>query len=171
MRDHLAFEIVKWFPIELVLIEVHIQWFLNHFMKSFAVFLQIFLQELKQLLARSVLEVVAIRIRPLEHLSALNNFVQRLSQEFQLVQRVLLNLMQKLHFALNWLFQLFRMLFRPLVVVESLKIEHVLAQLVLEILTLVILLNYVVVPRLLHILVFVAVVISAGFLTVLAPCS
>lgn len=81
----------------------------------------------------------------------------------------MLDLVKQLDLALDGRVELFRMLLRPLVVVEAFEVEHVLSELILVALSLVLLFQNGSVALLLQIFVLVAVIVATRFLSVFRP--
>jgi hypothetical protein len=167
--NHSTLKVVECGFFRAVFVKEFIEGLFNHLMEPLTVFLQIFLEELKEALVLGLFHKVAKGVGPLEDLPALHDLVKRLDQEFQLAQGKVLDLVEQLNLAANSGENFLGVFLGALVVVEAFEIEHVLAELVLMVLAQVLLLNEIGIALLLELLVLVAVVVAARLLPVLRP--
>jgi hypothetical protein len=167
--DELALEVVEGLAVDLVAVEERVERLLYQLVQEVAVLLQLLLQELEQTQLLRVLQGETVHVRVLEHLSALDDFIDGFLQELKLAGRVLFDLVQELDLSLDDWPQPPRMLLGLVVVVVPLEVEHVLVQLVLSCLTLLLILRQLHISLRFKLLIFVAVVVASGFLAMFGP--
>ena len=140
-------------------------------MQVVTILFKVLLHELEKLKLLRVLEEVPIYICILEDLSASHNFVNSLLKEFKLFKRVLLYIMKQIYLRFNYGSEISCMLFCLVMIIKSLKVEHIFIQFIFSILNSLFFLIDFRVSRLLKIFIFVALVIAACFLSMFLPVS
>lgn len=131
-------------------------------MQLVAVLLQVGLVEIKLLLFEGwclLRQVVSVDVRPLEYLPAADDFVERVNQEVQLVDWVLLDVVELRYLVMHYGDHLAGKRFRLLVVHVSFKVECIPHKFVLGLFYLVLLLHEI--RILLHFVELVTLVVAA----------
>eukprot|EP00406_Dinophysis_acuminata_P040713 CAMPEP_0179378012 /NCGR_PEP_ID=MMETSP0797-20121207/89117_1 /TAXON_ID=47934 /ORGANISM="Dinophysis acuminata, Strain DAEP01" /LENGTH=248 /DNA_ID=CAMNT_0021094073 /DNA_START=89 /DNA_END=836 /DNA_ORIENTATION=+ len=148
-------------PVVRIVAEHRVEVFLEHLVQAVGFFLEVFLEVLEQvLLGPTLLQVVAVDVRPLQDTAACAHLPEGVVQKLQLDDLEVVLVVQDLNLALDVLFLADCHLHAAVVIHEALKIEHVLVQQTLLLLSAFLLLDGL---PLLHVLVvYVALVVPAG---------
>eukprot|EP00350_Pseudokeronopsis_sp_OXSARD2_P012569 CAMPEP_0170545310 /NCGR_PEP_ID=MMETSP0211-20121228/3739_1 /TAXON_ID=311385 /ORGANISM="Pseudokeronopsis sp., Strain OXSARD2" /LENGTH=263 /DNA_ID=CAMNT_0010849169 /DNA_START=175 /DNA_END=966 /DNA_ORIENTATION=+ len=130
-------------------------------MEEVTVFLQLLLEVLEEVDLLLLLQVEPIHVSELQHLSAPNDLIDRLLEEVQLLNRVLLDPLEELDLGLDDRLQGLCVFLGLLMVDIPLKEEHVSGEFMLGVISFLLFLGHVPIVSLFELFVLVALVVTA----------